>query len=275
MKQKYLQNKNIGGVNSQFSKVKNKQKMIGWLMRQYFDAENNHDSPWYRTSVTPKNVLQHISESKNRFPLTPQKIVDMWGCIESFKKNLKKSEKELGPDLGLSEKDLLETKDQPAIKYQTGEATLKTIGNVLGGLTPTMINKLCTSGMEKIRVMSGGISLEDLDEDVAEQLNNAIMSCRLKAAYEYAGDLKRSNGQIKSFVESLVKQRIMTAHDIKLIQDQEVVALTMLVPKSIQEIVDVLLDDIQQEENVFKTYQSAVARKAFPEKKRGRPRKNA
>jgi hypothetical protein len=243
-------------------------------MRQYFDSENNANSPWYCDDVNEKNVLLYISESKNHFPLTPVKIVDMWECIEDFKRSLKQSEKMLGTNLGLSEEAVSKiSKPTSTVKYQTGEVTLEKIGESLGGLTPTMINKLSTSAMDKIRTMSEGLRFDTFVEDALERLNHRIIACRVEAAHEYAKSLKESNGRIKDFISGLVKKRIMTKNDMKLITDAETVALTLLFTKPVNEIVGTLLHDISLANNVFKSYQSSVARKAFPEKKRGRPKK--
>lgn len=277
MKQRSIYRKKTIKENPQFSKVKSKKKLISWLMRQYFNPAKHSESPWYKSSVTSGNVLKYVSNPLNRFPLTPVKIVDMFNCIQSFKKNLKKSEKELGPDLGLTKSELLKLRapaSVPSVKYQTGETTLREVGQALGGLTPTMINKLVTSGMGKITKMSKGVPLDELAGPAADDLNKTIMDCRVVAALEYAEALKDSKGRIKNFIAGLVKKRAMKASDVKLMTDKEVVSLSLMYSKSQGEIVQLLLRDINQDNNLFKSYQSVVSRKAFPEKKCGRPKKN-
>ena len=151
--------------------------------------------------------------------------------------------------------------------------TLVKIGQALGGLTPTMINKLATSGFDKIRKMSNGVPLGDVCGEQSDELNRFIMDCRVNAALEYADGLKTANGNIKSFIGELVKRRVMTLNDVKIMSDKEVTSLVILSTKPQGDIVQLLLTDIGRDSNVFKSYQSAVSRKAFPEKKRGRPRK--
>lgn len=258
-------------INSQFNKIATKKKLTGWLMRQYFDPKQHSKAIWYDKSINETNVLEFVSDPKTRFPLTPAKITDLFLCIQSFKKNLKKSEKELGLNLGLPKKEeetLTETS-----KYQTGEVTLQKIGQMLGGLTPTMINKLATSGFDKIRKMSSNVSLDALEDEVVDDLNQFITQCRLEAAEEYADELITYKGHIKTFIERLVKRRVMTSNEMTLIENNEVAALMLLSNKSKDEIIKVLLNDITRDFNLFKSYQSAVSRKAFPEKKRGRQKK--
>lgn len=260
-----------GDINPQFSKIKNKKKLTAWLMRQYFDVDNNSKSPWFTASVNTSNVLKYISDPLMRFPLTPAKTVDMFSCIQSFKKGLKKLERECSLD------DLLEEAQKPSAKaqakYQTGEATLKKIGEAVGGLTPTMINKLSSGAMEKVRILSDGAALDDLTGVRVTDLRKFIMDCRVNAAMEYADDLKACKGDVKAFMKGLVKKRTVTANELKLIEDIEIESLALLCSKTRANIVQMLLMDISRDGNVFKTYQSAVSRKAFPEKKRGRPRK--
>ncbi len=260
-------------VNAQFSKIRNKKKLTAWLMRQYFDADINAKSPWFKRSVTEKTVLLYVSDPLNRFPLTPAKITDMFNCIQSFKKHLKKSEKELGPDLGLSKADVADLNKPVTAKYQTGEVTLQKIGKVLGGLTPTMINKLATSGMDRVRRMTNGVPLDELHGERVDDLNRFIMDCRINAALEYADELLEAKGNVKKFIAALVKKRVMTINDVKIMEDREIESILDLTAKSQGEIVQALMADINRDSNIFKTYQSAVSRKAFPEKKRGRPRK--
>jgi len=267
-------NNSIRGHSTQRGKV-NQGKMIEWVLRQYFNPETNKSSKWYSPDVTEHNVLEYVAQTKNNFPLTPRQLLDMWITIEGFKKSLKKAEKNYGPDLGLLTFPAKEIPINlpPQTKYQMGETTLKSIGALLGGLTPTMINKLGTSGMDKFRALTSGVSPEKMDEAELLKLNDNIFKCRQVAAREFAGDLKRTSGRTKTFITLLVKKHIITQNDVKIMEDAEVAALTILSTHSQEEIIRRLLKDISSSDNVFKTFQSAVTKKAFPEKKRGRPRK--
>lgn len=257
--------------NKQFSKIRNKKKLSAWLMRQYFDPAQHVNSPWYSKRVTSDNVLLYVSDPSNKFPLTPVEIADMFKCIQSFKTSLKKSEKELGPNLGVAEP---EKPAKQTAKYQTGEVTLVNVGKALGGLTPTMINKLSTSGMDKIRRLSNGIPIRDLPDEQADQLDKFIMDCRIEAAIEYASLLKASEGNIEKFMTSLVKSRLVTTVDLKTLPANEKLEIVKLYAKDQGDVVTHLLRDISQDANVYKSYQCAVSRKAFPERKPGRPKKD-
>lgn len=245
-------------------------------MRQYFDKDKHINSIWFDPAVNQENVLQYIGEASNNFPLTPVKIVDMFNCIQSFKKNLKKTEVFLSKNGAvLYQKPKKKIENIPTSKYQTGEVTLKEIGETLGGLTPTMINKITYSGMDKFKKMLNGIPFEEMRNEEYAKLNKFIMDCRTSAAVEYSNDLKNSKGNVKTFINNLMKKHVLSSNDVKLMEDKEVEALTMISMKSQGEITQILLADILNENNVFKSYQSLVSKKAFPNKKRGRPRKDA
>ena len=276
MKQSYssIKEPSKNGINKQFNKIRTKKNLTAWIMRQYFNPDLHSQARWYNDTVTAGNVLKFVSDPGNNFPLTPAEITDMFGCIQSFKKHLKKSEKELiGPDLELLFQESA-IKNKPGLKYQTGEATLKEIGQTLGGLTPTMINKLGESGFDKIRSMTNNAPLYSLDEDSASELNRFITNCRTSTAIEYASHLLKFKGQIKLFVEDLVKRRIMTPHDLKIIKDLEIESLVHLASEPQGRIIQILLLDIERDNNIFKSYQSAVSKLAFPERRRGRPKKD-
>lgn len=254
-------------INPHLQRVRDKDKMIGWVMRQYFNPEKHADKLWYDASVNPDNVLEYVSDPKNHFPLTPKELADLW--------KLKKS---LGASLELAAKDFEdlpdeEEEDEDKTTYQTGEVTLKDIGKELGGLTPTMINKLASSGGEKIKKLTHGVAPWDMNEEQWEDLLKTIKEARQEVAQVYAENLKSYGGDVKAFLESLVKAHILTPSDLKLVTDQEVEGLALLSQKSTDQIVNVLLHDIERDDNVFKSYQSAVSKKVFPPAKRGRPKK--
>ena len=56
-------------------------------MNKYFFHENNLEDPWFTFDVNESNVFDYVSDSKNKFPLTPTQIVDMWSAMNSFKKD--------------------------------------------------------------------------------------------------------------------------------------------------------------------------------------------
>lgn len=253
-------------ISPHLQHVRDKSKLVGWIMRQYFNPGKHVDKVWYDASVDLGNVLQYVSDPKNNFPFTPKELADLW--------KLKKS---LGASLELVAKDFGEfpedEEDEDKTTYQTGEVTLKDIGKELGGLTPTMINKLATSGSEKIKKLTHGVAPWDMNEEQWGDLLKTIKEARRDVAKIYAENLKSYGGDVKAFLESLVKAHILTPSDLKLVSDQEFEGLALLSQKSTDQIINVILHDIERDNNVFKSYQSAVSKKVFPPGKRGRPKK--
>jgi len=256
-------------VNPLFNKVPKSQmgEFKAWIMRQYFDPVKHEDKPWYDPSVTQNNVLDYISSAKGGklFPSSPRNLVNLW-----------KAKVDLTAKLG-SAADDLDTRDESEeddekAKYQTGDVSLKDIGKELGGVTPTMINKLATSGMGKFAKLTGGKHPEDLDDEDLEAFLRKIKAARAEGAAEFAEMLK-SASSVAEFLRNLAKGQVLTPTDLKIIEPEELEGLEILKSKPLENIMLILLQDIEDDDNLFKSYQSLVSKKVFPPGKRGRPKK--
>jgi len=255
-------------------KVHDKKALSAWLMRQYFNPNKDTKKIWYDPSVTEQNVLDHLSstEKKGTFPLSTKEVAELW-----------KLKKNLGASMGkLSDKELALVGSEPASKkaaepeeekqtYQTGETTLRDIGQELGGLTPTMINKLGATAQEKFKKLFGGETSDDATGQT-KNLMQKIQRAREVTADEFVAALK-SAPSVAAFLESLVKSQILTANELKLIEPEEMEGLDILREKEPERAKMILVQDIEEDDNLFKTFQSAVSKKMLPYGKRGRPRK--
>lgn len=257
-------------VNPLFDKIpRSKQDDFkGWVMRQYFNPSKHSDKIWYDRSVTKDNVLDYISSQRGQklFPNTPRNLVNLW-----------KLKSDLSSRLGATVRDLekAEKKDkeeEEKAKYQTGDVSLKDIGQELGGVTPTMINKLATSGMEKFAKLTKDVSPSEMEYADVEDMLNKIETARQEVAKEFAKKLKEANS-VDEFLKTLAKEHILTPTDLKIISPEEIEGLEILMDKSEDRIAMILIEDIEDDDNLFKTYQSAVSKKVHPPAKRGRPKK--
>lgn len=260
--------KEAGEVNPIFTGMRpaDRKAMTDWIMRYYFSPKRKGEA-WFSPKVNANNVLAFISNPKSNFPLTPREMADDWRIKKSLKGDLAQ----------IDDKDVEAfEKNEPVEgdKYQTGEKTLKDIGTELGGLTPAMINKLERSGMEKFLKTMGGQNPMNMDEDELDQLLQGVDVARQAASVEFANDLKAAKGNIKNFINTLIKKQILTPTDIKLMQPRETEMLMFLMSKPADQVAEYLRGDARKADNKVKSFQSAVARKLYPAGKRGRPRKN-
>ena len=171
------------------------------------------------------------------------------------------------------------------VKYQSGEISLKNIGNKLGKITPTMINRLFNSAHEKVRSLTYHKPIKLLSQEEDEAIEDLIYSYRDRAAGEYVRLFREENFYIYNFVMKLNKLQYITDSELKLINSEEIENMAYLKflfldvepnnDKCDKEVKDLLKEDLESENNVFKLYQSMVSRMAFPDKKRGRPRKES
>jgi BMFP domain-containing protein YqiC len=254
-------------LHPSIASVRDKEKMAGWLMRQYFDPNKHKDRVWYKPSVDESNVLEFVSDVKNNFPLTPKETSDLWKLKKSLGSSLKNISKEL--DDYKEEDD-----DSGKVKYQTGETTLQKIGDELGGLSPTAINKLAGASMDKVKRLTKGVAPWDMDSDDWENVSEKIMAARVKVAEDFAKALKGSKGNVESFLKDLVDQKVITNWDVENMSEKEMEELFYLTARSEEQIKYTLLGDIEKDNNIFKSFQSAVSGKIFPHGSRGRPRKD-
>ena len=242
-----------------------------WVMRQYFDPQKHANEIWYDPSVTEKNVLEKVTQSSKKgiFPNSPKALMDLWKLKGQLASSLGTLEAE---EAKLAAQDAKDAEPDKA-QYQTGEVSLKDIGKELGGVTPTMINKLGASAMEKFRNIAGGKSIQDLDSDELETFLTKIQNARSEAADEFVAELISSKS-VFDFMQGLAKRQILTPTDLKIVKKQELDGLKILMRKDPERVKLILLQDIQEDDNLFKSFQASVSKKVFPAGKRGRPRKN-
>lgn len=258
-------------MNKSLSKAKKPKEFRRWLIRQYFSEDKNIDKPWYKASVDENNVLDYISDCKNNFPLTPTQIVGMWNTLSSFKKGYKSSQKDFDAYV------LQEDKERPlkVRKPNNMEYTLEEIGQELGGITATMINRLAASAMMKFKTLTFDKPFDQMTKEEFALHKQAIQTFRERAADKYVKALKTSKGNLNVFFANIQSSMVMTAKEVELVLSQEFDTIILLSSLKEEEIKEFLLDDIARKSNVVTSYQCMVAKEAFPTKKRGRPRKHA
>jgi hypothetical protein len=155
--------------------------------------------------------------------------------------------------------------------YNKGEATLHEMSDELGNITATMVNKIFTSAAEKLRLLTGGTSPEDMEDEALTKLLARIDQAREEAAKVYAVALKGHQGNIQAFLDAEVKAQHMTGTERESVTSLEIQFLTALAEMEPEEIIRALLADIEEDDNIFKTFQNAASKRVFP-RRAGRPR---
>lgn len=263
-------------VSPWFKKLGRRQSdFAAWLMRQYFNPEKHSDKVWYDDEVTKDNVLDYVTQmsSTGIFPQSPKSLYELYklkGQLQSSMGRLDKSgELDAISDYLDDEED--EEEEEQKTTYQTGEVSLKDIGQELGGITATMVNKLAASGMDKFRALAPG-GLEKMDGDELEAFLRKVNEARKEAAEDFVKRLTASSSA-EEFIKGLKKSQILSPTDLRLISKAELDGLRMLQQREPELSKQMLMQDIQDDDNLFKSYQAMVSKKVFPPKKRGRPKK--
>lgn len=256
---------NEGPFDRMFAGVRDLPAFKAWLFRSYFGPKNK-GKRWFDPSVTPDNVLGMLTKPNS--PISPRGAVEVWKNMPAIKKGLSAAD----ADRDLDAVADLQGGGHEGEKYTKGDATLKAMSRELGDVTPTMVNKIFGGGAEKIKKLTGGMNPEDMGDEELAVLSSKIDAARRETAKDFAKLLRASRGNTKKFLDALVKSQVVTAGELGLLTDEEVGALTMLAGKPENEIQQALLADIDQDDNVFKTFQNAVSKRVFPPGKRGRPK---
>jgi len=148
--------------------------------------------------------------------------------------------------------------------YKTGEKTLLEIGKEMGGLTPTMVNKILDHGFEKMKMLLN-IDAANGNQLKFDYITKKIFAIRKKTANFYVRKLKESNGEPTKFLKRLKQERLISKFDLKNIKQQEIDGIKILNEYDNKISEQILLEDIETDNNIFKTYQSTVSKNLFLE----------
>jgi len=263
-------------ISPWFKKLGNrKTAFTAWVMRQYFNPEKHSGKVWFDDSVTQDNVLEYVTKMGKAgvFPQSPKSLYELFKLKGSLQKSMGDLEKSGELDAVSDYIDDEAEQEEEKATYHTGEVSLRDIGKELGGITPTMVNKLVGTGMDKFRALTQGQGLDNINGDALESFLKKIQGARVAAADEFMQKLAASSS-IGEFLKGLQKSQILSPTDLRLVTKSEMDGLRMLKDKDPELAKQMLLQDIQDDNNLFKSYQAMVSKKVFPPKKRGRPRKN-
>ena len=249
---------------------------VAWIMRQYFDPQNNKDSRWYDSSVNERNVLDHLSNPKSNFPLSPVQAVDFFRNMKSLQNMV--NSREVSADLDAV--DLPDSDDaEPEVAKgvnRTGDVTLKDIGDKVGSVTAAMVNKIESDGLGKLQDLTGGKHPRDFTPEDEKALDLKLRQAEAEAAERFATLLQASDGNVGKFLMALTKNQIMSDNESSQITDNEIESLMTLAKMPKDRVIQILQKDLNSPSgNVIKTFQSMYSKTLFPPKKRGRKAKVA
>lgn len=237
------------------SLVKTEKELLSlaeFAWKTYFSPEKNKTKPWYDSSVTTENVLDQFVGSKS--PISPKNLVELWKLIPKLSKSL--HSKRVQRDLDSLTKSL---RLNSFYGSQAPNLTFRDLKSKLGNITTTMVNKIFLSGTQKIKHLTKGVPPDEMDPVEFADLMKRIDICRQEVAREFAKSLKESNKDIKSFL-----LKFLTKVEISWVSEEEIEALIQLSGYEEELVVEMLLSDIEEDDNLFKTFQNAVSKEICP-----------
>lgn len=244
-----------------FEDVKNPDQLREWLMRAYFNPEKHSKEAYYNSLVSKENVLEYVSDSDHNFPQTPFSITGVWHVMSTLREDLKSITLDVD-----TEKEAIYTK---------GEMTLAKIGEAIGGVSTTMVNKISDGAVLKITSLLRAMNSENTW--LVQEAEDRIESATLNAAEIFADSIQNSTNPQET-LENIAKSGLATVSDlVSLCDTVETEAFQELLDYKAEgatqsDLEDVFLADIRKPVNVFNTFQLLVARQVFPQGKKGRPK---
>lgn len=227
-----------------------------WILRQWF-SNAKKGSPWYSSKVNEKNVLDYVSTNRS-FPITPVQLVTMWKDKKSLKSLLPAATKEIDQAQAADDEEKREYN-------KAAEVTHGQVGKELG-VTGQAAAYFEQDGMNKFRQLYGGDPSKMEPEEI-EALNAKIDEAREKTARIFADALKSSGGDMAKFSSALnAKGLLPKSHGFS--KDERQALQYLAKQYKAAQIEQLLLADIEEDDNLFKSFQMSVARMVFPDKRR-------
>jgi len=250
---------NPENVNPLFTRLRDQAKLAEWLMRYYFN-DNRKDAAWYNSRVNAGNVLAYISDPRSGFPLSPSDVCDDWAIKKSLKGDFAAIDFDAATKAPKGKKEAI---------YNTGDVSLKDIGQELHGITAMMALKLETSGTAKMQLMTGR------NRDGMDAAMERISVAHKTVSEAYAALLLSCNS-VNAFLDAIKKAYQITPLEMQDIKtNRELKMIQFLMKQDAMEIAEYLRGDILKQDNRMKSFQTMVSKHLYPSKKRGRPKKNA
>lgn len=244
--------------NPVFKKVQGKDNVEfrKWILRQWF-SDAKKGMSYYSPKVNETNVLDYVSTNRS-FPVTPVQLVTMWRDKKALKSLLPAATKEM-------DQAQAEEEEQRREYNKDAEATHADVGAELG-VTKQAAAYFEQDGMNKFRQLYGG-DPSKMEPEQIEALNAKIDEAREKAAVAFAEALVSSKGDMAKFGGALnAKGLLPKAHAFSKEERQALQYIAkQYKPAQIEQL---LLADIEEDDNLFKSFQMAVARMVFPDKRR-------
>lgn len=249
-------------------KVRDMEGFKRWLMDKYFGPQHS-SKPWYKPGITVDNVLGRLMDKDS--PISLKGAVEVWNSMPFLKRGLEAlgdeellKKLEMGgfddEDLEKAEEELEDQKPVMPTKYHRSELDTESELAKEFGVTKQMIHQIAVNAMNKIRRLTGGVDVADMTPEQLKTLKGKIAAIRNRAADEYSHLLKTFADNIDRFFDALLTKQIIGPSEVEKMKEEESEALSHLATKPVEDIKEILLTDIEEDDNLFKSFQNYVAK---------------
>lgn len=247
-------------IDPAFNTVKNSEDLKSWLMRAYFNPSKHLKEKYYSPEVSKDNIFEFISNRDNKFPQTPESIISLWSILPGLRKGLN----------SIANEEVTES------LYTKGNETLANIGKTIGGLSPTMVQKISDQATLKLGTLLRAINADN--RHLANEAFDKIDDAFLTVSESYADAVKEANSA-DEVLGVLLKNKLLTSEEVQVVDEiekqalEDVIAFANLEETTQAEIEEVFLQDLNRPVSVFLSMQYPISKIVFPPPKSGRPKK--
>jgi hypothetical protein len=235
-----------------------------FAMKQYF-SERHKEKPWYRENITEENVLSEFQKVSGP-PISISALQALWKETDGLEKSFKGMGKPDPDPVGVY---LSREKNNPNKgAHENWENTINSLRPVFGDITRAMIGKIAIRALEKVRVLFEDVDVNDMLPEEELVLMERIQTGRIRAAKWYAATLWEYAGKVSRFLRLLKKMKIISRTEHDLVAEDEFQMLCVMAYWKPEEIEEFLLDDIEDDNNLLKTFQNTVSKQVFSRIKR-------
>lgn len=228
-----------------------RKEMADWIVRQWFSPKYE-GKPWYRPGVTSQNVFDVIFDPDSRFPYEKNQLLDMFEVMQSEKGKLGAG--------GLDKPKVAKVGPPPKVdRVKGGDESLKGIAAQLG-VSHQAVDQIWDRASEKFRKMTTGKRPDEMHPVDADAFNTDVDTARRDIAKRFADVLSTSGGSVSTFLLGLRNAKLLDQRQVKEMSDVELRSWMELAGKPPEVVEEMLLADIEDDNNLFKAFQTAVAK---------------
>lgn len=233
-----------------------------WVMEKWIHNEKNINKSWYNPNIT-SNKLIHYIETNKSFPYSITQLADIWISAKYIRKSIK-NKKLSGFYEQITVNNTKSSNEYPTLRINE-KTNNEEFFEEFGIMSRQAIYDIQKSAKDKSILIfnslfgeNTSLSQREKNQKLRTTTENLLVDKFINILFLYNG-----SGMINKFIVHLVNDKILTENEVKIISKKEKLAYFMLRKMEKDVARQVLLEDINESDNVFKSFQTALSKHFF------------